>query len=200
MRTPSPFSITPIVPSAFGVFVHLKKGRRFLIFSVRSAYQHHIVLLLSRPIPSMNTTESSESKDEQYSVSTEGSIGTASAAEPIKKTRLFSLACPPRPIAGPAVIRSGSTQVNFTPSSFPSSQNLVTSNSSFELYQPSRRLRREAYEERALADPYYSPPSTFIPPESPNDMKVQDQTTLAAFSSEAQVRQPYLLITYNTNK
>ena len=158
------------------------------------------MLLLSRPIPSMNKTEFLESKDEQYSVSTEGSIGTASAAEPIKKTRLFSLAGSPRPIAGPAVVRSGSTQVNFTPSSFPSSQNLDTSNCSFESYQPSRRLRREAYEERVLADPYYSPPSTFIPPESPNDMKIQDQPTLAGFSSEAQVRQPYLLITYNTNK
>ena len=156
------------------------------------------MLLLSRPIPSMNTMESLESKDEQYSVSTEGSIGTASAAEPIKKTRLFSLAGSPRPIAGPAVIRSGSTQVNFTPS--PSSQYLDTSKSSSESYHPSRRLRREAYEEGVLADPYYSPPSTFIPPESPNDMRIQDQTTFAAFSSEAQVRQPCLLITYNTNK
>ena len=144
--------------------------------------------------------ESLESKDEQYSVSTEGPIGIASAAEPIKKTRLFSLAGSPRPVAGPGVIRSGSTQVNFTPSSFPSSQNLDTFKSSFESYHPSRRLRREAYEEGAFADPYYSPPSTFIPPESPNDMKVQDQTVLAAFSSEAQVRQPCFLITYNTNK
>ena len=182
------------------MFVHLRKGRHFLIFSVRSAYQHHIVLLLSCPIPSMSTMESLESKDEQYSLSVEGSIGTPSAADPIKKTRLFSLAGSPRPIAGPAVIRSGSTQVNFTPSSFPSSQDLDTSNPSFESYHPSRRLRRDAYEEEALADPYYSPPSTFIPPESPNDMKIQDQTTLAAFSSEAQVRQPCLLITFNTNK
>ena len=142
----------------------------------------------------MNTMESLESKDEHYSVSTEGSIGIASAAEPIKKTRLFSLAGSPRPVAGHAVIRSGSTQVNFTPSFSPSSQ------SSFESYHPSRRLRREAYEEGVLADPYYSPPSTFIPPESPNDMRIQDQTTLAAFSSEAQVRQDCLLITCNTNK
>ena len=180
--------------------MRLRKGRHFLIFSVRSGYQHHIVLLLSCPIPSMSTMESLESKDEQYSLSVEGSIGTPSAADPMKKTRLFSLAGSPRPIAGPAVIRSGSTQVNFTPSSFPSSQDLDTSNPSFETYHPSRRLRREAYEEEALADPYYSPPSTFIPPESPNDMKIQDQTTLAAFSSEAQVRQPCLLITFNTNK
>ena len=180
--------------------MHLRKGRRFFIFSGRSAYQHHIVLLLSPRLPSMNTMESLQPKDEQYSALTEGSIGTTTAADPIKKTRLFSLAGSPRPIAGPAVTRSGSTQVNFTPSSFPSSQNLDTSNSSFESYYPSRRLRREAYEEEALADPYYSPPSTFIPPESPNDMKVQDQTSLAAFSSEAQVRKPCLLITYNTNK
>ena len=122
----------------------------------------------------------------------------ANLAEPIKKTRLFSLANSPKPTAATAVTGSGSTQLDLTASSFYSSQNSETSKPLFESVCPSQIFRPEAYEEEDPADPYYSPPSTFIPPESPNDMKVQDHTSSAALSSEAQVRKPYLLITHNT--
>ena len=109
-------------------------------------------------------------------------------AEPIKKTRLFSLANSSKSTAATAVTRTGSTQLNSTASSFQSSQNLDIPNPFFEPDYPSQRFRPEVYEEEDPSDQYYPPPSTFIPPESPNDLKAQDQTSLAVFSPETQVR------------
>lgn len=119
---------------------------------------------------------------------------SAFSAEPIKKTRLFSLANSPKPIAATGVIRSPSTQLNSTASSFDSSQNLNIPNLFFESDYPSRRFRPKAYEEEDPADPYYSPPSTFIPPESPNDLIVQGQPSSAVLTSETQVRDNHLSI------
>lgn len=154
----------------------------------------------------MDSMNSPEWMYEEGDALMEGSMETTSSrkpsanpAEPIKKTRLFSLANSPKPTAATAVVGSGSTQLDLTTSSFHSSQNLDTSNPFFEPDYPSQRFRPEAYEEEDPADPYYSPPSTFIPPESPNDMKVQDHTSSVPLSSEAQVRKSYLTITSNTN-
>lgn len=150
--------------------------------------------------------ESSEWMYEEGDASPEGTMKTtpsrkpsANPAEPIKKTRLFSLANSPKPTAATAVTGSGSTQLDLTASPFNSPQNLDTSNPFFEFDYPSQRFRPKAYEEEDPADPYYSPPSTFVPPESPNEMKIHDQTFLAVVSSETQVREPCLSINHNTN-
>ena len=120
-------------------------------------------------------------------------------AEPIKKTRLFSLANSSKSTAATAVTRTGSTQLNSTASSFHSSQNIDVPNPFFEPDYPSQRFRPEAYEEEDAADPYYPPPSTFIPPESPNDLKAQDQTSVAVLSSETRVSDALLSNQLNTN-
>lgn len=132
---------------------------------------------------------------EEGDVLAEGSIETTSSRKPsanpaelIKKTRLFSLAHSPMPTAAAEVTVSGSTQLDLTASSFHSSQNVNTSSPFFKSNYPSQRFRPGAYEEEDPANPYYPPPSTFIPPESPNDMKIQDHTSSAVSSSEAQVR------------
>ena len=109
-------------------------------------------------------------------------------AGPIKKTRLFSLANSTKPAAATALTRIGSTQLNFSPSSFHSSQNIDIPNPFFESDYPSQRFRPKACDEEDPSDPYYSPPSTFIPPESPNNLKTQDKKSLAVLSSETQVR------------
>ena len=172
--------------------------------SKRSLASHSVDTEFS--LPRMESMESPEWMYEEGDALPEGKIGTtknrnpsASPAEPIKKTRLFSLANSPRTIAATAVTGSGSTQLDLTASPFQSSQNLNTPNPFFEFDYPSPRFRPEAYEEEDPADPYYSPPSTFIPPESPNEMKVQDQNSLAGLPSEDQVRVPYLTINYNTD-
>lgn len=152
----------------------------------------------------MNSMESPEWMYEERDASVDGTIGktpsrkaSAHSAEPIKKTRLFSLADSPKPTAATAVTGSGSTQLDA--SLFQSSQTLITSNPFFESDYTSQRFRPKTYEEEDPADPYYSPPSTFIPPESPNDMKVQDQTSLAVLSTAAQVREPCLSVAHDTN-
>lgn len=124
---------------------------------------------------------------------------SATPAEPIKKTRLFSLANSPRSTAANAVTGSGSTQLDLTTSPLHSSQILNTSNAFFEPESSSQVIRPEVYEEEDPADPYYPPPSTFMPPESPNDMRVEDQTSLAMLSSETKVRESHLSIIDNTN-
>ena len=153
---------------------------------------------------SMNSVKSPEWMYEEGDASVEGTIETtpsrkasAHSAEPIKKTRLFSLACSHKPTAATAVAGSRSTQLDA--SLFQSSQELDTSNPFSSSEYTSQSFRPEAYEEEDPADPYYSPPSTFIPPESPNDMKVEDQTSLAVLSSEAQVREPCLSVALDTN-
>ena len=108
-------------------------------------------------------------------------------AVPIKKTRLFSLANSSKPSAATAVTRTRSTQLSSSPSSFHSAQNLDIPNPFFESDYPSQRFRPEAGQEDP-ASPYYSPPLTFVPPESPNILINQDQTSLAVSSSETQVR------------
>ena len=140
----------------------------------------------------MESIESSERRWKESNASAEGSTKITSihnpsaiSATPIKKTRLFSLVNSP---AATAATTSGSTHLELTAPSFYSSQNLDVPNPFFESDYPSQRFRPEAYEEEDLVDPYYSPPSTFIPPESPNDLKVQDQNTLAVLSSETEVR------------
>ena len=140
----------------------------------------------------MASIESSERRCKQQNALAEGSTGITSIhnpsavpATPIKKTRLFSLVDSP---AATAATRSGSTQLDFIASSFHTSQNLDVPNPFSESDYPSQRFRPEAYEEEDLEDPYYSPPSTFIPPESPNDLKVEDQNALAVLSSETEVR------------
>ena len=109
-------------------------------------------------------------------------------AEPIKKTRLFSLANSSKPSAATAVTGTRSTQFNFSPSSFHPAQNLDIPNPFFESDYPSQRFRPKARQEEDPASPYYSPPLTFVPPESPDNLIIQDQTPLAVSSSEAQVR------------
>ena len=143
----------------------------------------------------MDSTESPEWVREESDSLAEGSTETtsnrkssAAPVDPVKKTRLFSLAKSSKPTAATAVTRSGSTQLNSTAPSFRSSKNLDSPNPSFESDHPSQGFRPEAYEEENPADPYYSPPSTFIPPESPNDLKVRNQSPLAVFSSESKVR------------
>lgn len=150
--------------------------------------------------------ESPEWTYEEGDALAEGTIETTSSrktsanpAEPIKKTRLFSLASSPYPTATTAVNESGSTQVDTITSPFHSSKNINYSNLSFVSDYPSQRFRPEVYEEEDPADPYYSPPSTFIPSESPYDVNIQDQTSSTVHSSEAQVRKAYLSIVNNTN-
>ena len=109
-------------------------------------------------------------------------------AEPIKKTRLFSLANSSKPSAATAVTRTRSTQLDSSPSSFHSAQNLDIRNPFFESDYPSQRFRPEACQEEDPGSPYYSPPLTFVPPESPNNLINQDQTSLAVSSPEIQVR------------
>ena len=109
-------------------------------------------------------------------------------AEPIKKTRLFSLANSSKPSAATAVTGTRSTQLNSSPSSFHSAQNLDILDPFFEADYPSQRFRPEARQEEDLASPYYSPPLTFVPPESPNNLINQDKTSSAVSSSETQVR------------
>ena len=109
-------------------------------------------------------------------------------AEPIKKTRLFSLANSSKPSAATAVTRTRSTQLNSSPSSFHLAQNLDIPNPFFEPDYPSQRFRPETFQEEDPASPYYSPPLTFVPPESPNNLINQDQTSLPVSSSETQVR------------
>lgn len=120
-------------------------------------------------------------------------------AEPIKKTRLFSLANSSKSTAATAVTRTESTHLNSTASSFHPSQNLDVPNPFFEPDYPSQRFRPEANEEEDAADPYYPPPSTFIPPESPNGLKAQGQTSLAVVSSETQVSDALWLNQLHTN-
>lgn len=151
----------------------------------------------------MESTESPELMYEEGDALAEGTIETTSSrktsanpAEPIKKTRLFSLA---NSTATTAVTRSESTQLDLPASPFHSSQNLDYSNLFFDSDHPSRRFRPEVYEEEDPADPYYSPPSTFMLSEFPNVMEGQEQTSSAVTSSEAQVRDAYLSIFYNTN-
>ena len=115
-------------------------------------------------------------------------------ADPIKKTRLFSLANSFKPSAATAATRTRSTQLNSSPSSFHSAQNLDIPNPFFESDYPSQRFRPEARQEEDLTSPYYSPPLTFVPPESPNNLMNQDQTPLAVSSSETQVRNVSQLI------
>ena len=150
----------------------------------------------------MESIESSERKCPKNNALAEGSaeitsIHNTSAvpATPIKKTRLFSLVNSP---AATAATITGSTQRDLIASSFHSSQNLDAPNPFFESDYPSRRFRPETCEQEDLADPYYSPPSTFIPPESPNDLKTQDQNPLAVLSSETEVRY-YCLSTADTD-
>ena len=140
----------------------------------------------------MASIESFERKGNQQNALAEGSTEITSIhnhsavpATPIKKTRLFSLVNSP---AATAATRSGSTQHDFIASSFHTSKNLDVLNPFSESDYPSQRFRPETYEEEDLEDPYYSPPSTFIPPESPNDLKVEDQNALAVLSSETEVR------------
>lgn len=136
--------------------------------------------------------ESPERMYEESGVLAEGSVETTPSrkpstnpAEPIKKTRLFSLVNSAQPTAAIAVTRSESTQLDFHASSFHSSQNLDISNPFFISNYPSQRFRRDAYE----AAPYYSPSSTIALPESSNNMKVQDQTSLAVLSPGSRVRE-----------
>ena len=119
----------------------------------------------------------------------------ATPTEPIKRARLFSLANSHKSTAATA----RSTQLDLVTSPFHSSQNLNTSNSFFESDTLPQIIRSEAHEEKSSTDSYYSPPSTFMPPESPDDMRVEDQASLAMLSSEAKVRESYLSIIYNTD-
>ena len=114
-------------------------------------------------------------------------------AEPIKKTRLFSLANSSKPSAATAVTRTRSTQLDSCPSSFHSAQNLDIPNPFFESDYPSQRFLPDTREEEEPASPYYSPPLTFVPPESPNYLINQNQTPLTV-SSETQVRNVSRLI------
>ena len=136
----------------------------------------------------------------------EGSIETtpgrkpsANPAEPIKKTRLFSLVNSSISTAATVVTRSGSTQLDVTAPSFYSSQNLNTADPFIESDYPSQGFRPETYEEKSSADAYYSSPPTFVSPESIKNMKVQDQSSLTTTSSEAQVREARLPVTYKAN-
>ena len=115
-------------------------------------------------------------------------------AEPIKKTRLFSLANSSKPSAATAVTRTRSTQLDSSPSSFHSAHNLDIPNPFFESDYPSQRFRPKPCQEEDPASPYYSPPLTFVPPESPNNLINQDQTSLAVSSPEIQVRNTSQLI------
>ena len=127
------------------------------------------------------------------------SSGQTSPAEPIKKTRLFSLATSLKSAAATAVTGRSSTQLDMNTSPIYPSRNLNTSNCFFEPDSLPQTSRPKLHEEKDPADPYYSPPSTFMPPESPNNMRVEDQASLATLSSEAKVRESYLSIIYNTD-
>ena len=182
-----------------------------LCLSNCSAHEYHIVLILAAGCKRTDSMESPECVREESNSLAKGPTertsnrkSSTAQVEPVKKTRLFSLASSSKPTAATAVTRSGSTQLNSTASSFHSSQNFDSPNRSFESDYPSQRFRPEEYEEEDPADPYYSPPSTFIPPESPNDLKVQDSSPLAVLSSESQVRDAIwsvgLTLTTNTSE
>lgn len=127
------------------------------------------------------------------------SSGQTSPAEPIKKTRLFSLATSLKSAAANAVTGRSSTQLAMNTSPIHPSRNLNTSHPFFESDSLPQTSRPRLHEEKDPAGPYYSPPSTFMPPESPNDMRVEDQASLATISSKAKVRESCLSIIYDTN-
>ena len=114
---------------------------------------------------------------------------SATPTEPIKTARLFSLANSHKSPAATA----RSTQLDLITSPFHLSQNLNTSNAFFESDSLSQIIRSEVHEEKNSTDPYYSPPSTFMPPESPDDMRVEGQVSLVTLSSEAKVREGCLV-------
>lgn len=116
------------------------------------------------------------------------SSGQTSPAEPIKKTRLFSLATSLKSAAANAVTGRSSTQLDMNTSPIRPTQNFNTSNSFFESDSLPQTSRPKVHKDKDPADPYYSPPSTFMPPESPNDMRVEDQASLGKLASEAKVR------------
>ena len=166
--------------------------------SVRSAHLHHVVLTqsCSASMDSMGspgwTYEESGALAEGTRRKTSTRKLSANPADSINKTRRFSLADTRLPTAVTAKTGSGSTQLDLTESPLHSSQDLNTSHPFFASNHPSQIFRLEAFEEEDPADPYYSPPSTFIPPESPNDMRAQEQATWAVSSSEAKVRESFI--------
>lgn len=92
------------------------------------------------------------------------SPSTRHSAEPFKKARLFDLRNSP-----PA--SRNTSGLNPSASPFHSFLNFNTAIPFFEPDYPSQRFRPETYEEEDPNDPYYSPPPTFMPPESPNSIE-----------------------------
>lgn len=153
----------------------------FFSFPIRSSYSHCVVLSLNCELQKMYPVQSTGRIREGSDTLTKGSTKSTpakTAAQCSKDNRLFSLANSPQSTA------VSSTQLNC----FRSFQNSDLANPFFESDYPSQRFRPQACEEEDPADPYYSPPPTFIPPESPNELKVEDQTALAILPSETQVR------------
>ena len=153
-------------------------------FLIRSTYNHCVVLSLNCELQKMYPVQSTEWIREGSDTLTKGSTKSTpakTAARCKKHNRPFSLAHSPQLTEATKV---SSTQLNC----FRTFQNSDLANPFFESDYPSQRFRPQACEEEDPADPYYSPPPTFIPPESPNELKVEDQTALAILPSETQVR------------
>lgn len=158
---------------------------RELLFPISSAYKHCVMLSLTCELQRMYSMESTEWIREERNSLAKGPAKKTPAAAQRNQTGHFSLANSPKSTAGTAV---SSTQFNC----FRSFQNFDPAKPFFESDYPSQRFRPEEYQEDDPADPYYSPPPTFIPPESPNELKVEDRTALAVLPSETQVRVCYL--------
>jgi len=115
---------------------------------------------------------------------------TLDTMEPVRRTRIFDL--------GNSLPASRITPgLNPSASPFRSFQNFTTIDPFFEPDYPSQRFRPETHEEEDPNDPYYSPPPTFVPPESPNS--IAGDSSSGGPSAESRVGESHSLIESNTN-
>jgi hypothetical protein len=117
---------------------------------------------------------------------------TLHSMEPVRKIRPFGLDNSHQAVRN-------TSGLNPSASPFRSFQNSHIADPFFEPDYPSQQFRPETYEEEDSDDPYYSPPRTFVPPESPNN--IEGENSSGGPSANSRVRNPIHLSNFflNTN-
>ena len=103
--------------------------------------------------------------------------------QPLRKIRLYELADSEASTPTSSGLNPAALPFKITTSLI----NLNTPEPFFEDDYPSQRFRPSAMGEKHATDPYYSPPPTFMPPESPNDISAEDSETVEGPKSQVKI-------------